>query len=705
MRRLLCLSLVILPLATVLAEEERLQRLAARLHDELVLPDGEVLPGTAVEVRDDGTILFQALGKDGRVAYAPHQYKDHRPPLTVAEILTKNQAILLSRPYTPGLRIELERHLSWALDNDAADQAYGMLVAAAKKYPSERILIGGVISDLEKGGRKDDILTVAKVGIAATPDWEQGHTFVIQAARDAGDSAAQNAAVAEALRARPEHLLANKLEGNRLAAAGKLEEALTHYRKASRRGDTESLVGLALTSYLLGDQGSARSAVKRLEEGDQDVAAAVTDLVIGTDDLRGGRFQEAAGKLQKAMDFGFTGPVDRLVRHNLGVARYRLGQTAAAITVWQGMDRRGPATNLAMAIAKKQPVRLADYEDGELRSIAVELNASLNLSNPEGDISAKALEGLSPERKARHGFLDKVRGLRSSRGTPISVAAVRLTRSNESLRWQAYGHILAGRVDEAQEIAEQLPENDGYAAVIKVYAAGKKGQKERARELYQKLLMPLAEGRVKADPPPPDAYVSLLAAEFAASGDGFRRVDFDWPDGDVLGTGWATQALGTGIRIHVAQSKLVLEGTQGGTGVSRAYLMVREDSISDLLLDLAADAAGEATVGLEILDDSLQNGSAVGILPGGKLQWRSMTNGRYGAWTDLPGDPVFEPGKPLRLVYLRNGRVAVPDKDPRREPFHVGDAFAPTKYLAVSIFGEAPSGSQWRLSADRLDMR
>ena len=148
------------------------------------------------------------------------------------------------------------------------------------------------------------------------------------------------------------------------------------------------------------------------------------------------------------------------------------------------------------------------------------------------------------------------------RGEARRVRALALTKSQESVHWQLYGHMLAQRWNEAEKLANALAADDGYGLVAKAFILASRAENEAAATLYREQIQPLVQANI-GNPVPPINYVAVLAAEFTVADGAYRRYDFAWPNGERLGPGWNSYLEpGSGVLLRVQNGRLVFQGSE-----------------------------------------------------------------------------------------------------------------------------------------------
>jgi hypothetical protein len=662
-------------------------RPVVQTHDQLVQLDGSIVLGTIIERTADG-VRFQALGKNSIIGYTTAMFRELRPRRSAEDIIRHNLGLLRTASPGPNLRNDVAAMLRFGLESAATAAAFSETEAVVTHFPSQTGLAEDVIEVLQAAGGQDELIDrIIATVLTAAPTWRRGHTLRIQRARAAQRDADGDAAVMAALAQIPDHGLANLDRARREEAAGNLAIARDAYRLAAGKGEEEGWLGYATTSVLGGDFSAGLLAAQRLFDhptlGDRAAAAAGIALA------QQGKEGDALPLLERAVRAELPGRLGLTARHNLGVLRWRGGQVAEARQLWQGLD--DPCSRLALAIAeRRRPAEMPTHP--QLAGIARELQTSLALSGNPPRLPPE--DGNGPE-TARHLFLDKIRQIIATRGSPASVAALALTPGAESLRWQAYAHLLGGRLDDADTVLAKLPADDGWSQVVRVYVLSARGETEGARALYRSTIKPQL-ARLPASIS--KEFLSVMAAEFDLASERASSISFDWPDGEALANGWSSRAPGTGLTVHARQGRLVIDGTQSGSGPSRAWFTIKEDQLMHVVLDLEVQ---QGRGGIELLSADLQEGISLVTDAGGTWQWRQTLRGRPGPWQVLEGRSAAVRG--LGLSYVGRGRVAVLH-DPLQEPRGVGDRFNTAGHVAIGIVAEGEPGQPVLIRAKRLDI-
>ncbi|HYE06695.1 MAG TPA: hypothetical protein VEL07_14355, partial [Planctomycetota bacterium] len=428
-----------------------------------------------------------------------------------------------------------------------------------------------------------------------------------------------------------------------LRSAKQSYETIMLHHAAKKDIHPSAVLGFARCALKLGEHKAARDAAAGLlaDATHGDDAAAIA----GAAWLAGGDAKQATPLLARAVAGKPSPEMAAIARYDLGLAQWKSGDVAGARQTWaQGTTAE---STLAMAILERKPFRdVAALNHARLKAIAQEHNACLDL---EAGQHAKAVAALDPSSSKRHRFLKEVGDVIASNGDPASARALVATPGVESLRWQAYAHMLASRWRDAEATLAKLPADDGWAAVYRVYCAAAQRDEAGAKAAYQ---------RIAGATAPPADYLARLAAEYEIADAARDLEEFDWKDGEVLGTGWQSVANGTNIRIHAAAGRLMLEGAQTASPdpVSRAWRLVQSERLRGAVVEFDLSGVAAATAGIELTDVERTTGVAVAVLADGFLGWRALGGGRWGAWEKLPLQVAG--ARPKLMIKYQNGIVS-----------------------------------------------
>lgn len=685
MRRLLIAALITCA-ATAWAED--VPPLSEIKYDTLVFKDGSTEAGTVVQKEADGSVVFTAAGRSGSVRYTKDQYDAIIPAQDASQAVLNRGRVLLARKDALGVK----QCIRWGLEKEVSPAALTLALEALPVFPEDTDLGAIVLTQLVAQGRGAEREPIARTLLQRNPRFEAAYVALVEILGERGQQDEIAALTDRFLSVQPTSSRANQIKAE-LAEQTDLAGAQEAYRKLwSLHNDLDAALGYARCSLMLGQGENAEKAATALIQAGRAPGAA--NAVLGTAHAMQGRLDEARSALTLALTDGtLTEPFAGWARYNLGVVEYRLGHIAQARQRWENDD--SPIGKLALAIVDKKPFTAESSLPASpaLRGLVREHNACIALERAQAD---RAVAGLDVGGNARHLFLSQIADIVRTGGTGGGLQQLASANSVEALRWRAYGHILAKQWAEADAILAKLPEDDGYAAVYRIYSAAAQKNPVRAKELYKTLSM---SANAPAD------YVAVLAAEYAASEDEVLLEDFDWVDGDQLSSGWQAEAIETNIRIHVREGTLVLEGTQSAApeGVSRAWRMVAADRTSGISLKLDISGIATAKAGIEIGDEGRGKAVALAVLGDNRLGYRTRNGGAWSAWQDLP--IRIQGTHPVLHLKLNAGRVFAVPGDNLSQQHALGEVQLPTQgFLAVGPFGTAEPGVAWRVAAEELQV-
>ncbi len=654
--------------------------------DEVALSNGGVLEGTVIELRTDGTLRFkpQKSGEDMVIPPDGHKGVSYRRPApqVAGEALKAAIANKDRRRLTDALR--------WSIDKGADAVALEHAAIWLKTNPGDRDVLALAVPLWKAAKAWPALEAAARAGMTADRNWGDGDELVVEALAAQGRNDELKVYARDWLSRNPTALRANLICGASFEAAGDARTARECYRKAWELGkSSEGAIGFARTSLATANFADTQRATQALIAAKQSVPEAKA---------YGGAAAAALADLPtaKALLEGFApdalpGPAAQAGAYALGLIAFREDRMGEAAKQWQAVQT--PSAQLALAIAQRREFAGAERLAPEQRPLARTLNAAVRLENKQ---APKALELIDQHLDGRHALLYKIGQVVTSGGSIESVRALSAVRTPESSRWQLYGHLIAGRYDEADQLARTFPANDGYAMSCRVFLAAARGDPEGARMLYQ------GSGGL---PGAPGDYAKRLAELYNSADDQFINEPFDWPTGEVLATGWEGFSQGSGIGIRADGGKLVMEGIQTAQSedpITRAVTIVPGSRFRLARLAIDISAIGRATAGLELLDGARKNGVAIAAVGGSqRLSWRQLTSGKWSGWTELP--------------YAVDGTVAIMSLDFSGRRVFAADPTDPLKRTQLSevlarsqgewslgVFGTAEAGVAWRAGFDDL---
>jgi hypothetical protein len=542
------------------------------------------------------------------------------------------------------------------------------------------------------------LVALARIVLQHDPGWKEGWEVLMRDLRQNRDPELP-AWIERRYKAQPTDLAAALDFAELKLSEQNYEIAQSAYARAFRNhGDVTAGFQYLLLSLRAGQLNEVARVVEELEaKGYQPEQLAA---IRGTLALRDGKTQEAYDLLDQDQAADLHPELEELARYNFGLAQYRLGRRAEALRTWQAL--RSSVARLALATLRRKPIRNpADF--GELASQAEQLNTLLALER--GDIQGQAAAEVFPlnqaGRNTRNAYLQAVAEVAESNGSERVVNKLaRLGGKNiETLRWVAYGHFLAGRTEQLQEVLAALPPTDGWTIAVRCYLALGAGAQDEAAALYAQLSTATNV---------PQDYLLELERAFDESTSNIRFIDFSQiPDGSQL-PGWKTDLAATGIEAIVANRQLLLAGTQDEAD-RMAIAYQQRESGPVRRITMLADLSGlgdEARAGLVVLDSAGENGIAYGAQGDGSLFWRQCRSGSWQDWRPLKAriksslshvELVLQRDHDLGLIEVVLGKDTI--------PLLTGGESEQTVEMRLGFFGTAPSGAVWELKAKSVQIQ
>ena len=657
-------------------------------HDTLFLKGGAgTVLGVVVQINSDGSVVIQELGRPGSRVVQGDQIEHIEYHLAAAKVVEKRGAQALAR----GDMDDVIKTVKWGVEKNVKDASLALGEKAIIKVPNNIALGTLLIAMYWEASKLREVESLARRLVQADPHYNEGFEHVTKVLEaDPAREGELKTWLEEWIRLQPTSFKANKLLAAVYERAGLLRQAQEAYRKCwTLHKDQDSALGYARTSLGRGEAAKALEAANTLM--DHAELGSEARAVAGSATLAQGDLAGAQGLLQEAMKGKLSEETAKLARYNLGLVLLRTNQAAQARDLWK--DLGTPVAGLALACLERREFdQVEALPSPSLKQMARELNAAVGLEQGRHTVAA----ALDPSSGSRAQFLIQVAKVVQTVGSEASVRELSLTPGIESLRWQAYGHLLANRQRECEAVLAQLPEDDGYALAYRLLIADGRKDKTKTFDFFK---------RLSASPNQPREWTAKVAATFDAANDEFKDEKFDWPEGDTPQTGWQYSSPGTGIHIHAKAGQLVMEGTQAISQdpLSRAWLMVRQDRLKQVRLELDLTGVASATVGLELLNEARQNGVALAVRGDSRLAWREMQGGAWGKWEDLPLQ--IQGTRATLCIEYSNGRLMafMPDEATQKHPLGNGLS-QPGASLAVGIFGAAEPGTTWKLGAEGIQI-
>jgi hypothetical protein len=651
--------------------------------------DGRTLEGTLVEQRTDGTLIFKVRGSKDDITIPAGTHNGVLFRRTAAQVVSEaGKAAAAAKDQRRVIEV-----LRWGIEHDADAAALAQAALWLKQQPGDRDALA-IAVPLWKA-KKDwaALEAAARAGLAADRNWSEGDELVVESLAALGRNGELDGYAREWLARNPTALRANLICGASFESAGDLRAARECFRKAwDLHKHPLGGLGLARTSLSTGQYAEGLRTAQALIEQKQSLPEA--RAYAGAAAAALGDLPAAKSLLQGFAPDAVPAIAAQAGSYALGLIAFREGRHGEAAKHWQTVPT--PSAQFALAIAQRREFNGAERLPAEQRAAAQLLGACVRLENRQ---APKALALIDQHQDGRQGFLFRIAQVLESGGSVEAVRALAAVRTAEASRWQLYGHLIAGRYDEADALARTLPASDGYAMCCRVFLAAARGDPEGARMLYE------GSGGL---PGAPADYVKRLKELYDTADDQQVNEPFDWPAGETLSTGWEALIGGTGIAVHADGGKLVMEGTQAAETadpVTRAVTTVPGSRFRLARLAIDIGALGSGTAGLELLEGARKNGVAIAAIGGNpKLQWRQLTAGRWSEWRELPY--AVEGTTAVMALDFSGGRIFASDPaDPMRRT-QLSDVLARAQgEWSLGLFGTAAPGAAWKAGFDDLRWR
>jgi tetratricopeptide (TPR) repeat protein len=676
-----------------LAAADGYLELLVRDYDTIVLKNGAgTILGKITVINSDGSMMVEEIGRPGARTIQANQIERTEFHLTAAKVVEKRGAQALAKNDID----DVVKTLRWVDENatkypETKEAALALGEKAVAKAPTNTALGSRVIAMYLAQEKTKEAEALARKLVQADPRYNEGYEFVAKALEaDPTREEELKTWLNDWLKIQPTALRPNKYLAGLYERTGQLRQSQEAYRKCwTLHKDQDCGLGYARVSLRRGEVEKALDAATQL--------AAVPDLadeakaIAGSAKLAQGDLAGATTLLQDALLGKLGDDSGKLVRYNLGYAMLRANQPAKARELWK--DLGTPVAALALACLERKPFeQVESLPTPALKQLAKELNAAVGLEGREFALAG----ALDPSVSKRAQFLSQVAKVLQTGGSEASVREVAQTPGAESLRWQAYGHLLAGRTKECEAALAQLPADDGHALAYRLTMADAAKDQNRAIDLLK---------RLAASPSTPRDWLARVMTIYDSANDEFKDETFDWPEGDAPSAGWQFASPGTGIRIHVGGGQLLLDGVQTASAdaVSRAWAMVRQDRLKQVKLELDISKVGNATAGLEVLDGARQNGIALGVRGDSRIAWRELKGGMWGQWQNLEWQ--LQGTKAALCIDYNNGRVLAFLAEEPTQKLALGPGLSmPSPELCIGVFGTADPGVEWKLAADGMQV-
>ncbi|MFM2090380.1 MAG: hypothetical protein RLZZ127_869 [Planctomycetota bacterium] len=670
------IRLIPLLLAGILTAAEPVSRTQLIVVDQdLVLLNGTQATGQIVGETDD-SIEFLALGRSEPQRYPKTALRIIQRRQTAAAAATRRGREALAANDIP----DAEQAVRWARERGADDAALAVARQILERGAS--VTAADAAADiLAARGEDDAVRALCEQVLARDPRWQRGYAELVRIHRAAGATDQVRALVERWLALSPTAPEANRVRAALAEQDGDRKAAQDAYGRLWRlHKDLDAAAKVAWIALLRGERAEAAKAAQALVDAGR--GGALTAAVLGTAAAMDGDAERARPLLEQALAEQPDAQVALLARHNLGVLAARAGDAAAAIAHLRACDH--PVSRFALATIEHRPFAETAALPEALRAQAAFLTTAVHIEQRRFAEAARQPDDLSTQEGRFMALVTAM--LKEPRPSEEAVRRLEGFTGEESLRWQAYGHLLAQRWETSERILGRLRADDGYAACYRVFAAAGRRDAVRARELF-------AQVQAARNPPAPAAYAARLAGEYEAA-DSDRIIDgFDWPPGQVA-TGWQIEPA-AGVSIAAADGVLAARGRQRGPGMAWAWRLVQADRLRRA--ELALDPPKSGRLGLVLADEARREGVVVAV-EGGQIQWAALAAQGQLAWKRVRPHPA---GGRL-VVVLSGGRAVLSDpEDPSKETA-LDARLPPSGLMTVGIVAEGPADGQVDAAADEL---
>lgn len=674
----LAVSVLALLAGSLAAAEDDDQRtpLEVRKKDIVHLKDGQKIEGMKIDDLPDNGVTIKNVGKIA-INIPGDQIQEIEYHQSAADAVSnRGREDIRASDWS-----DLQKTLEWGLKNNARDAVLTTAHdAIATAHNAD--LAASIVPLLINADDAQAALDLVTGLLAKDKSWTEGYELEAQALVKLGKRQELERLIGDWLNVEPTAATPLRYRAAGAEQAGDLRTAHEDYRKlADLHHDDASAIGQARTALRLGNSAetlqTAEALIARNVLVDEARALAGAALLTEGDEAKAQPLlaQAATGKLADA--------TAAWVHYDLGLIAYHQGHADEARSQWK--DLTLPAAQLGLAMLDRRPVNTAEMPP-ELVPIASEYDASLALENRQFDAARPLVEQVTGPRQA---FLEQLVGLRAA--SVDAVRALAETRTPESLRWQAFGYLGIRRWADAEAVLAQLPENDGYAAVCRVYLASARRDELTARALFE---------RAKRLPDVPVGYMMELTRYYEGRPRALEE-EFAVPVTELAKNEWTVLSAGTGIDVTTADHHLVFDGTQAQTSDPLCALL-RVAPYPGFRFAMAmfdTSGLGNGIGGLVVIDHARANGVAFAVTGDSHLGWRLLTDGSWGPWKTL--DQQAHTTQELRID-VDHGAVTLRSRDPLIALTVVRGLFKDEHEVVVGPFGTAEPGTHWTLKVSEF---
>ncbi|NRA36746.1 MAG: hypothetical protein HRU15_01280 [Planctomycetes bacterium] len=660
---------------------------------------------TAVVDKKKGTITYASIENKIKVTKSLNRLDSLEPAIGPAELMSKRGEQLLSAYVYPQfheeMQLEFIRFLKWATEDDVVqdgseevdapwEEAAEVAIAAIGLFPSNEKLADitlNLLINLDDDERLEPMLVAT---LKVSKQWDHGFIAMAELLeRQTRDQELYSFVKAWA-KTHSSSTEANQWLVEQALLNGDMKLAKDAARRLWLRKRQPKFGAILAKIYLMSGKGvealKIANEVLAIEGIEQDIAEEMK-IIAGSALLAQGKLDEAGVLLEAARDSD-SEQLQKIAAHNLGVLYWMRGERREARSQWKNLEH--PASQLAFAIANRRRIASSEVtKHPALAQTANELNACLALERQDGE---RALQLLKSGRSERQLFLRRIGELLQGKFNIENIKSLNFFSGSESKLWRAYAHIQVGEFIKAEAVLKDLPQDNGYAAVYRVYCAEGLGDSKRAEKLF------LVAQKSKGAPP---HYLREMESHYLTLKSSREKEDFKWPAGELLRTGWFSQTDKTGIHIFAQGEYLAFEGTQAAKGVSRAW---RKRSKERLRKIKATFDMSKGWSGLELIDEKGGNGLAIAIesIDAERvIVWRRLAEGAWSMWNTL--EPCKGNSVSLMIDDSLIGNDQIQLISERGDLTPLGSlADIPGSHMRVGFFAEATTGGEVNLKVKEL---
>lgn len=656
--------------------------------------------------KKENTITYASIANKVRITKSLNRLHKVEPAIGPIELMAKRGEQLLAAHAFPALRDDAQREIikflkwgtgkemvMWGKDEVDApwEEAVELAVSAIAQYPVNEKIADITLGLLLKFGDERLEMTLLAT-LKKNSQWDAGFNAMAELLDAQSREQELYAFVKKWAKTHSGNPVSNKWLMQQALKNGDMKLARDASRRLwSRKKDPQAGAELAKI-YLMSNKGEDALKIANMVLQIENVPVELAEemkVIAGSALLAQGKLEEAGAMLEEAQNSS-SEKLQAIAAHNLGVLYWMRGDRAAASAQWETLTH--PASQLARAIANRRSTSgEAILNHPALAQTANELNVCLALESEDGERAMRLLKTVNSERQV---FLKRVCELLQGEYNASAIQSLNYFQSTESKLWRAYAYIQLGEFAKAETVISDVPADHGYAAVYRVYCAEGLKEPQRAAELFAIAL--------KSENPPRH-YLSEMESHYLTLKSSREREDFKWHAGDVLRTGWFSEAQKTGIHVFAQGEYLAFKGQQASEGLSRAW---RKRSKERLRKIKASFDPARGWSGIELLDELGENGLAVAIEYVDDAQvvvWRRLAEGAWTMWNELGPAPAQENSLTLMIDDSLLGNEQIQLLNERGELTSLGSLEdIPGSHMRVGFFTLATSGTDVDMKVTEL---